>query len=187
MRTTLAAFIGRSMLLLWIVTATPNLALAAQIKVLSGSGVQPVMNELIPGFERSTGHKVTFEYGTVGGMADRVQSGEAADVVIASGPQIDALEKQGKVVPGSRTDLAKTGVGLFVRKGAPKPEIGSVEAFTRAMLAAKSIGWNDPAAGAPVSIYIDRRVRGARHRSRNETEDHGIQAALGAIRSRCQG
>ncbi len=93
-------------------------------------------------------------YGTVGEMAGRVQKGELADMVIASGPQIERLEKLGKVVSGTRTDLAKTGVGLFVRKGASKPDISSVEAFKRTMLASKSIGWNDPAAGAPVSIYM---------------------------------
>jgi molybdate transport system substrate-binding protein len=134
--------------------ALPCGAFAAEIKVLSGSGVQPVMLELIPDFERSSGHTVRFDYGTVGGMADRVQRDEAVDVVIASAPQIVFLEEHGKVIAGSRADLAKSGIGLFVRKGAPKLDIGSVEAFKRTMLAAKSIGWNDPAAGAPVSIYM---------------------------------
>ncbi len=112
------------------------------------------MIELIPKFEQSSGHKVTFDYGTVGGMTDRLQKGEAADVAIVSGPQIDVLEKQGKVAAGSRVNLAKVGIGVFVRKGAPKPDISSVEAFKRTLLAAKSIGYNDPAAGAPVSIYL---------------------------------
>jgi molybdate transport system substrate-binding protein len=138
----------------WLFVALPSGALTAEIKVLFGSGVQPVMLELIPDFERSSRHKVTFDYGTVGGVADRVQEDEAADVVIASAPQIVFLEQHGKVMAGSRTDLAKSGIGLFVRKGAPKPDITSVEAFKRTMLAAKSIGWNDPAAGAPVSIYM---------------------------------
>jgi molybdate transport system substrate-binding protein len=87
-------------------------------------------------------------------MAARVQKGERADVIIASGSQIAALEKEGKVISGSRTDLAKTGIGIFVRNGAPKPDITSIDAFKRTMLGAKSIGWNDPAAGAPVSIYM---------------------------------
>ena len=95
-----------------------------------------------------------FDYGTVGGMAARVENGEFADLIIASETQISALEKQSKVVLGSRTDLAKTGIGIFVRKGAPKPDIGSVDSFKRTMLASRSIGWNDPAAGAPVSIYM---------------------------------
>jgi molybdate transport system substrate-binding protein len=112
------------------------------------------MNEIIPQFESASGHKVFFEYGTVGGMTTRVQNGEYADVVIASRQQVSALEEAGKVVPGSRVDLGKTGIGVFVRKGAPKPDIRSVDAFKGTMVAAKSIGWNDPAAGAPVSIYM---------------------------------
>ncbi len=135
--------------------ATTGVATAAQIKILAGSAIETAMAELIPQFEQSSGHKVTFDFnGAIGTMTDRVQKGEAADVVIVSGLQIEALEKQGRVVPGSRTDIAKVGVGLFVRKGAPKPDISSVDAFKRTMLAARSIGWNDPAAGAPVSIYM---------------------------------
>jgi molybdate transport system substrate-binding protein len=153
-RTSLATIISAAILSSSLASATPRTARAVELKVLSGSGVQPAMIELIPGFEQSSGHKVTLDYGTVGGMADRVQKGEAADVIIASGPQIEALEKQGKVVGGSIADLGKAGVGVFVRKGAPKPDISSIEAFKRTMLSAKSIGWNDPAAGAPVSIYM---------------------------------
>jgi molybdate transport system substrate-binding protein len=138
-----------------LLVAGASMSLAAQIKILSGSAIETAMAVLIPQFEQSTGHKVTFDFnGAIGAMADRVKAGEAADVVIVSGSQLDMLEKQGKVVAGSRTDISKVGIGLFVRKGAPKPDIGSVEAFKRAMLAAKSIGWNDPAAGAPVSIYM---------------------------------
>src|SRR6266436_7465184 len=135
--------------------ATANVANAAQIKILAGSAIETAMAVLIPQFEKSSGHKVAFDFnGAIGAMTDRVQKGEAADVVIVSGLQIEMLEKQGKVVLGSRTDIARVGVGLFVRKGAPKPDISSVDAFKRTMLAARSIGWNDPAAGAPVSIYM---------------------------------
>lgn len=134
--------------------AAHSVTCAAELKILSGSGVQPVMAALVPKFEQRTGHNVIFDYGTVGGMAERVAKGEQADVIIASNQQIAALEKQGRVLVGSRAELAKTGVGVFVRKGAHKPDISSVEAFKRTMLAAKSIGWNDPAAGAPVSIYL---------------------------------
>ena len=144
---------GLSLALLFM-AAAPSIALSSDLRVLSGSGVLPVMNEIIPQFERTSGHRVSIVYGTVGEMAGRVQKGEVADIVIASAPQIESLEKLGKVVAGTRTDLAKTGVGLFVRKGASKPDISSVEAFKRTMLASKSIGWNDPAAGAPVSIYM---------------------------------
>jgi molybdate transport system substrate-binding protein len=113
------------------------------------------MIELIPKFEKSSGHKVLADLdGAIGAMTDRVKKGEAADVAIVSGAQIDDLVREGKVLAGSRVDLAKVGVGVFVRKGAPKPDIGSVETFKRTMLAAESIGYNDPAAGAPVSLYL---------------------------------
>ncbi len=132
-----------------------TIASAAEIKVLAGSAVTPVMTELIAKFEQSSGRKVRFDFdGAIGAMTDRVRRGEAADVLIVSGAQIDLLAREGKVLPGSRIDLAKVGVGVFVRRGAAKPDISSLEAFRQAMKAAKSIGYNDPAAGAPVSIYL---------------------------------
>lgn len=112
------------------------------------------MVELIPKFQISTGHKVVCDFdGAIGAMTNRLLKGEAADVGILSGEQIESLIRAG-IVSGSRVDLAKVGIGVFVRKGARKPEINSVESFKSTMLAAKSIGYNDPAAGAPVSIYL---------------------------------
>jgi molybdate transport system substrate-binding protein len=128
---------------------------AAEIKLLGGSAVTPVMAELIPKFEAASGHKVRVDLdGAIGAMTDRLLKGEAADVAIVSGAQIDMLIRQGKVVQGSRVDIAKVGVGAFVRKGAAKPDLSSVDTFKRTMLATKSIGYNDPAAGAPVSLYL---------------------------------
>jgi molybdate transport system substrate-binding protein len=130
-------------------------ASAAEIKVLAGSAVTPVMSELVTKFEQSSGHNVHSDFdGAIGQMTDRLSKGEAADVGIVSGAQIDRLIREGKVVPGSRVDIAKVGVGIFVRKGAAKPDIGSVDAFKRTLAAAKTIGYNDPAAGAPVSLYL---------------------------------
>ena len=128
--------------------------LADDIKVIAGSAIQPVITKLLPGFERETGHRVTFHWGAVGEMAKRASAGEVADVVVVSEPQFDALAKERHVVRESKRVIGKTGVGLFVRKGDPHPDIGSVESFKATMLAAKSIGFNDPAAGAPVSIYL---------------------------------
>jgi molybdate transport system substrate-binding protein len=126
-------------------TSSPPIIVAAEIKVLSADGVKPVMIELIPQLEQSSGHKVTINYGTVGTLVGRIRKGEAADVVIVSGPQIDVLEKEGKVASGSRVNFTKLGVGVFVRKGAPKPDVSSVEALQCTLLAAKSIGYADPA------------------------------------------
>jgi molybdate transport system substrate-binding protein len=137
------------------VCAPLNVACAADIKILGGSAVIPPMEVLISQFERTSGHRVIADFdGAIGAMTKRIQAGEAADVVIVSRQQIESLEKDGKVLAGTRTDFARLGVGVFVRKGAPKPDISSVEAFKRTLLTGKSIGYNDPAAGAPVSIYL---------------------------------
>jgi molybdate transport system substrate-binding protein len=127
----------------------------AEIKVVGGSAVAPVLAELIADFERTSGHKVRMDLdGAIGAMADRVSKGEVADVVIVSGAQIEALVREAKVVAGSRTDIGKVGIGIFVGKGAQKPDISSVEALERTLRAARSIGYNDPAAGAPVGVYL---------------------------------
>ena len=134
--------------------AAGNTARAAEIRLLSASALHPAIDALIPDFEKSSGHKVTVAYGTAGAVADRVQKGEAADIVTSSVPMIDRLQAQGKVVAGDRVIIAKVGVGAFVRKGAAKPDISSVDAFKRSMLAAKSIAYPDPAGGGASGIYV---------------------------------
>jgi molybdate transport system substrate-binding protein len=132
-----------------------HVATGAEIKVLAGSAIIPVMKELIPKFEQSSGHTIKSDFnGTIGAMAARVHGGEVCDVIIVSARQIDMLGAEDKVAAGSRADIAKVGVGVFVQKGAPRPDIASVDAFKRTMLAARSVGWNDPGAGAPVGIYM---------------------------------
>jgi molybdate transport system substrate-binding protein len=127
---------------------------AAEMKLLCAVALHPAIDVLAPEFEKSSGHKVTVAYGTAGAVVNRIQKGEAADIAISSVPMIDRLQKQGKVVPGDRVVIAKVGVGVFVRKGAAKPDIGSAEAFKRAMLAAKSIIYPDPARGGASGIYV---------------------------------
>ena len=129
-------------------------ARAAEIKLLCAVALQPGMVALIPDFEKSSGHKVTIAYGTAGAVADRVQKGESADIVISAAPLIDQLQAQGKVVAGDRVIIAKVGVGAFVRKGAAKPDISSADAFKRSMLAARSIAYPDPAGGGASGIYV---------------------------------
>jgi len=129
-------------------------ARAAEIKVLSASALHPAIDALIPDFEKSSGHRVTVIYGTAGAVAERVLTGEAADLVVTSVPMIDRLQAQGKVVSGDRVVLAKVGVGAFVRKGAEKPDISSVDAFKSSMLAARSIAYPDPAGGGASGIYV---------------------------------
>ena len=131
-----------------------TLARAAEIKLLCASALHPAVDALIPDFERSSGHKIKVDYGTAGAVADRVQKGEAADIIISSVPTIDRLQAQGKVAAGDRVIVAKVGVGAFVRKGATKPDMSSADAFKRSMLAARSIAYPDPAGGGASGIYV---------------------------------
>jgi len=142
--------------LLWIMVAVPagSPASAADIKFLSAGALEPVMKEVIPAFERSSGNKVMVTYGAIGGNTDRIRKGEAFDVAIANEPQIEALSREGKIAGGSATKLAKVDIGVAVRKGGPKPDISSADAFKRALVAAKAIVFNDPATGSPVSPHL---------------------------------
>src|SRR5215467_6967410 len=140
--------------LAWFGIAAGNTARAAEIKLLCAVALHPAIDALIPDFEKSSGHKVAVAYGTAGAVADRVQKGEAADIVISSVPMIDRLQAHGKVVAGSRAIIAKVGVGAFVRKGAAKPDISSTDAFKRSMLATRSIAYPDPAGGGASGIYV---------------------------------
>jgi molybdate transport system substrate-binding protein len=146
----------------WIAAALLNLPLlavanpvsAAELKFLAPTAMRAVMLDIVPQFERTSGHKVTVEFATVGVIADRLQKGEAADVTVVSGPLIENLQKAEKIVAGSRVDVARVGVGLFVRTGAPKPDIASVDSFKRLLQSAKSIGYGDPAAGGVSGVHM---------------------------------
>ena len=92
-------------------------------------------------------------YGPSGGLARRLNGGEGADLIVVDSKVLDELIKQGKVAPG-RTDVARTGIGIAVRKGAPKPDESSPEALRRALLAAKSIAHTAPAGGGVTAAHV---------------------------------
>jgi molybdate transport system substrate-binding protein len=122
-----------------IVLTQAAVAGAAEIRVLCSTGMSSAMSVLVPEFERASGHKLSIAYDTANLLMGRIKGGETADLAILTGPAIDELAKQGKV--GGRADLARSGVGISVRSGAPKPDIGSVEALKRALLDAKSVAY----------------------------------------------
>lgn len=113
----------------------------ADIKVFATNAVHSVLDDVVPPFERSSRHKVTIGYNTTAQTLGLIREGQSADVVIATAAGVDELTSLGKVIPGSRVDLAATNIGVAVRKGARKPEIGTVEAFKRALLDAKSVAY----------------------------------------------
>src|SRR5438270_2068602 len=114
---------------------------AAEIKIMAPRAIWTVLKEAGPEFERASGHKLNLSVDLAAVVVRRVNAGEEFDIAVAAPAQIDGLVKDGKLVADTRTDLTRSGIGVEVRKGAPKPDIGSVEAFKRAMLNAKSIGY----------------------------------------------
>ena len=127
---------------------------AAELKVLSAGAMRAMVTELGAEFTRETGHTLALTSGTVGQLRDKLLAGEAADVVVMSDTAIDQLIGQGHLVRGSRVDLARTGIGVAVRAGAPRPDIATPDAFKQALLSAKSIAYVDPASGATSGIYF---------------------------------
>jgi len=115
---------------------------AAEIKVLSTQATEEAYRELVPLFEQASGHKVTTIFTGTLDVQKRIAAGETYDLIIMAGPAIDDFIKSGKIVPGSRVDLARSGVGVAVRAGAPKPDISSTEALKKTLIAAKSIGYS---------------------------------------------
>jgi molybdate transport system substrate-binding protein len=128
----------------------PTVAHAAEIKVLSTQAVEGAYRELVAQFEKASGHKVTTTFAGTLDAQKRIAAGEAYDLIIMAGPAIDDLIKAGKVAPGSRVDLASSGVGVAVRAGAPRPDIHSTEALKKTLLAAKSIGYSS----GPSGMYL---------------------------------
>ena len=131
-------------LLLW------GMASAAEIKVLSTQAPQEAYVELVAQFERATGHKVTTAFTGTLNVQKRLAEGEVYDLIIMAGPAIDEQIGLGKAVAGSRVDFAKSGTGVAVKKGAAKPDIHSVDAFKKTLLAAKSIGYST----GPSGVYM---------------------------------
>ena len=127
---------------------------AAEIKVLCTTALFTALEELGPRFERASGHKLVMSFANAVSMTKRIAEGEAADVTIIAGAGVDDLIKQGKVMPGSRVDIARSEIGVAVRAGAPKPDISSPEAFKHALLAAKSIAASSPTGGGASGTHV---------------------------------
>jgi molybdate transport system substrate-binding protein len=124
-----------------LLIATGFGAYAAEVKVLTARAGATVLEKIGPEFERATGIKLNVITGIGGAFVKRINDGEPFDVLITGGPLVDGLIKNGKILADSRLNLLHSGMGVEVRSGAPKPDIGSVEAFKRALRNAKSIGY----------------------------------------------
>jgi len=148
---------------------------AAEIKVLASGGVRGALQELAPAFERETGNKLVITFGPAAVLKRQIEGGEAFDLAILTSAGIDDLAKQRKVDAGSRASIARSGVGIGIRKGAPRPDIGTPDALKRTLLAAKSISWvKEGASGIYFASLLERMgIAG-------QMKPKAVPAALGA-------
>jgi molybdate transport system substrate-binding protein len=154
-RRSLAASLSALCVLLFVA----GVARAADVHVMISAGFHGVYSELAPAFERASGHHLVTTRGPSMGdspeaIPTRLARGESADVVILDGAAADELGKRGMVRPDSKTELARSLVGMVVRAGAAKPDIGTVDAFRSTLLAVKSIAYSDSGSGTYLSTTM---------------------------------
>jgi molybdate transport system substrate-binding protein len=137
--------------------AAAAMAQAAEITVFSSNAMKSVLEELVPQFEKSTGHKVTVSFAPAQELKGRIDKGEAFEVAILTAALMDELAKDKRIAGISRTAVAKAGAGVAVRKGAPKPDLATAESFKSALLAAKSVAYvGAGATGANIRGIFER-------------------------------
>jgi molybdate transport system substrate-binding protein len=149
----------RRLALVVVLLLRVSLAHADEIHVMTSGAFTAPYLEVVPEFERTTGHKVVTAFGASMGNAPdsipvRLQRGERADIVILAAEALEGLVKQGKVLAGSRVDLVRSRIALAVRAGATKPDISSLDAFVRTVLAATSIAYSASASGTYLSTEL---------------------------------
>ena len=130
-------------------------AAGARIRVYSSGAPRVALKPFAPEFEQATGHRLAFTFDGVDAIRQRLASGEKADVMLLPSPMIAAMDQAAALRPGSRTALARVGIGVVVRQGAAVPDISKPEAFRKTLLDARSIAYSDPKL-APSGIHIER-------------------------------
>jgi molybdate transport system substrate-binding protein len=128
----------------------------AEIKVLSSIATREAYLELVPQFESATGHKVATTWAGTTAIMQRMAAGETYDLVMISSTELDELTRQGKIVSGSRVDLAKSGIGIAVKAGAKLPDVSSTEALRKALLAAKTVGYTSGPSGVHMGTLVEQ-------------------------------
>jgi molybdate transport system substrate-binding protein len=145
-------------LVLPLTLAQAGAAQAAEIKVLCSTALKTVMQELVPQFERATGNKVVVEYGGSIPLQRQVEAGEQFDAIFLTIRQLDALIQAGKIAPGTRTAIARSGMAIAIHAGAAKPDIGTVDALKRTVVGAKSIAYAPEGASGVYFMALAKRL-----------------------------
>ena len=141
---------------LFLMFAHASTVSAAEVNVLSARAITTVLKEIGWKFEQTSGHKLKVISGLPSEFIKHINAGAPVDLVVSGSAPVDRLVQEGKLVARTRTDLVRSGIGVGVRVGAPKPDISSVEAFKRALLNAKSIGYLKTGSGIYLATLLDR-------------------------------
>lgn len=131
-------------------------AAAAEVKVLTTGAFKPVVSALVPEFERASGHKVVVANDTAGALVRRIEGGETFDLLVLTPAAVADMKGKGRLAQGTDADLARVAIGVAVKEGAPRPDIGSLDAFKRTLMEAPSVAYIDPAAGGSSGVYLSR-------------------------------
>jgi molybdate transport system substrate-binding protein len=129
---------------------------AADITVLAGMGVVSGVSDLAPAYEKLTGHSIIVRFEPAAAMNDKINASEPADIAALQPAEVDNFIEQGRMVAGTRTDFAQAGVGVAVKAGAPRPDIGTVAAFKHAMINARSIGYSQAGSGLIAAAAMEK-------------------------------
>ena len=138
----------RLVLIAATVGLSPQVTQSAEIKVIAANALKDGYSQLVADFEKASGHKVVTTWTGTANATKRVGDGEVCDLVIIGSSNIDQLIAAGKLVAGSRADFAKSGVGIAVRAGLPKPDVSTSDAVRTAVLKAKSVAYSAGPSGA---------------------------------------
>jgi molybdate transport system substrate-binding protein len=130
--------------------------MTGQIKILSGGAMKSLMVEVVPLFERASGAKVEVNFALTSVLKKEIEDGAAFDIALLPRPELEALVEAGKIAAGTQTDVTRSAVGLAVRAGAPKPDIGTVEALRQTLQRARTIGYSDGPSGAYIADLLVR-------------------------------
>jgi molybdate transport system substrate-binding protein len=142
----------RAAVLAALLAAPP--AAAEDLQVFAAGAVQSIVQETAAGFERETGHRLRFSFGTVGALQNRIVAGEAADVAVLSVAAIGELERRALAASAPRSVVGTMGPGIAIRAGAPAVRVGTPDELRETLLAARSISYGDPARGATAGIHF---------------------------------
>lgn len=155
----------------------PHAAQSAEIKVIAANALKDGYSEIVSAFEKSSGHKVVTTWTGTVNATKKVSDGEVYDLVIIGSRNIDQLIAAGKLAAGSRADFAKSGVGVAVRSGVPKPDISTADAVKAAVLAAGSVAWSAGPSGAYIAELMKTMGIGDQVASKLKQPSSGAEVA----------